>query len=31
LFYVQGNDYFAWIDMNGKSLVSIPLMSYSFD
>jgi len=31
LFYVQGNDYYAWIDMNGKSLVSIPLMSYSFD
>ena len=31
LFHVQGNDYFAWLDINGRTLVSIPLMSYSFD
>jgi len=31
LFFVQGNDYFAWIDLEGKTLVSIPLMAYSFD
>ena len=31
LFNIQGNDHFAWMDINGKTLVSIPLMSYSFD
>jgi len=31
LFCIQGNDYYAWIDMNGRTLSSIPLMSYSFD
>jgi len=31
LFCIQGNDYYAWIDMSGRVLTSIALMSYSFD
>lgn len=31
LFYVQGTDYFAWLDATGKIILSIPSMAYSFD
>ena len=31
LYYVQGTDHFAWLDKQGKTLISIPSMAYSFD
>jgi len=31
LFYVQGTDFFAWMDAQGSTLISIPSMAYSFD
>jgi|GEM_PF-879949 len=31
LYYVQGTDHFAWLDMAGNTIVSIPSMAYSFD
>jgi len=31
LFGIQGTDHFTWVDINGRTLVSIPIMSYSFD
>jgi len=31
LFYVQGADYFAWVNAQGDTIISIPSMAYSFD
>jgi len=31
LLYVQGTDYFAWINRQGETLISIPSMAYTFD
>ena len=31
LFNVQGTDHFAWMDIGGNTLISIPSMAYSFD
>ena len=31
LFSVQGTDFFAWLDKQGNTLISIPSMAYSFD
>jgi len=31
LFSVQGTDFFAWLDSQGNTLISIPFMGYSFD
>ena len=31
LFSVQGTDFFAWMDLQGNTIVSIPSMAYSFD
>ena len=31
LYYVQGTDFFAWMDIQGNTIISIPSMAYSFD
>jgi len=31
LYSVMGPDYFAWLDLSGKTIISIPLMSYTLD
>jgi len=31
LLYVQGSDYFAWLNKQGECLISIPSMAYSYD
>ncbi|MCL2628948.1 MAG: substrate-binding domain-containing protein [Oscillospiraceae bacterium] len=31
LLYAQGSDYFAWINKQGETLISIPSMAYTYD